>query len=757
MLDKMDPDKVSEAAEAWEKVIRKLRTGDMPPAGMPRPDTTTYNELASHLEVALDRAAVATPNPGRPGVHRLNRAEYTNAIRDLLDLNIDGEALLPADDSSFGFDNNADNLSISPMLLDRYLVVAGRISRLAIGDPKIRPAVTVYDIPKFRLQNDRASEDLPFGSHGGLSIRYNFPLDGEYYVRMRLQKYERSSVIRGLEEPHQLDVRLDGRRLKLFTIGGERDKDRKPEDLEAELEVRFPAKAGPGILGVTFPDDSIAPEGMLRPPQVSFHLSGASPISDSEGEPAVASVSVSGPYNPGTAGETASRRRVFVCEPQAANEEEPCAKRVLSTLAHGAYRRPATDLEIQRLLSLYRTGRSDGFEAGIEMALQGILISRQFLFRIERDPGTVPPDTAYAINDLDLASRLSFFLWSSIPDAQLLDVAERGKLRDNAVLEQQVRRMLLDPRSKALVDNFFGQWLYLRSMRSAAPDEYAFPDFDENLRAAFEQEMSLFCESMLQEDHSVLDLLSANYTFVNERLARHYGIPNVYGNRFRRIALTDASRLGLLGKGSVLTVTSYPDRTSPVLRGKWILENILGTPPPPPPPNVPALKDSEDVQGLTMRQRMEQHRSNPACASCHSRMDPLGFVLENFDAIGRWRNTEVSDLNPNGLAHTGTNIIGNAIDVSGVLADGTKFHGPAELRKILLSHREQFVATVTEKLLTYALGRGLEFYDEPAIRSIISEAEPDNYRWSSLIVRIVESTPFRMRRSAGPTNSALLR
>ena len=749
MLDKLDVEKVNEDAQVWEKVIRKLRTGAMPPAGMPRPDKAAYDSLASYLETALDSAAAAKPNPGPPvAVHRLNRAEYTNAIRDLLALEIDGESLLPADESGSGFDNSADVLSVSPMLMERYLIAARQISRLALGDPTIRPLVTTYQVPTSSLQDERASEDLPFGSRGGIAIRHNFPVDGEYVLKIRLQKTRgiEGARIMGLGEPHQLDVRLDGERVKLFTVVGERDL--RPEQVEAGLEVRFPAKAGTRLVGVAFLDESLAPEGMLRPPLVKMQIDGWGAKSDSKREPGVESVSIGGPYDAKEAGETPARRTIFVCHPSGVKDEELCAKQILSKLSRRAYRRPVTDADVERLLGFYKAGRDPqknggGFEAGIGMALQEMLVSPDFLFRIELDPPKVARGAAYRISDLELASRLSFFLWSSIPDDQLLDLAARGKLRDREVLQQQVRRMLADSRSKALVDNFFGQWLGLRSMRSQLPDEDAFPDFDEDLREAFQREMELFLASMLREDHSVVDLLSANYTFVNDRLARQYGIPNIYGSRFRRVTLADENRWGLLGKGSILTVTSSTNRTSPVLRGKWVLENILGTPPPPPPPNVPAFPENSDTDAkhLTVRQKMEAHRANPACAICHSRMDPLGFALENFDAIGSWRDTERIPI----WSRPEIPIVSDPIDASGILPDGTKFQGPAELRKILLSHPEQFAAVVTEKLLTYALGRGAEYYDEPAIREILRDAAANNYRWSSLILGIVNSEPFQMK------------
>ena len=745
VLSKYDVDKPVADAEIWEKVIRKLRTGAMPPQGAPRPDKAAYDSLASYLENAIDRVSVAKPNPGRPAVHRLNRAEYTNAIRELLALDIEGEALLPADDSGYGFDNIGDVLSVSPMLLERYVSVARQISRLAIGDPTIRFSTRTYDGPKIVLQDDRQAEALPFGSRGGMAVRHNFPLDGEYVIKIHLQKNGRG-LLMGIGEPHQLDVRLDGAKIKRFTVGGNSGKggalkDVKIEEVEAGLEVRFPVKAGSHLVGVAYLDESVLPEGMLKPSQVSFQLFDRGPET---GNPGVDSIVISGPYDAKGAEDTASRRRIFVCYPKSTNDEDACAKKILSTLARRAYRRPVTDPDIQTLLDFYKTGKKEkGFEAGIGMALRRMLVDAEFLFRVERDPVNVAPETAYRISDLELASRLSFFIWSSPPDDQLLDLVERGKLKDSEMLQQQVRRMLRDFRSKALVDNFAGQWLNLRSMRSVSPDPETLLNFDESLRDAFEKETELFFESMLREDRPLMDLLNANYTFVNERLARHYGIPNIYGGRFRRVTLTDEARIGLLGKGSILTVTSLPTRTSPVLRGKWVLENILGTPPPPPPPNVPDLQENKETQKMTLRQRMEQHRANPACAICHSRMDPLGFAMDNFDAIGQWRTTETAAKIP--------------IDASGALPDGTKFQGVVELRKILASNPQQFVTVVTEKLLTYALGRGVEYYDQPAIREIMREASSRDYRWSALILGIVKSQPFQMRTPPERTASASVR
>ena len=727
-LDTMDVEQISEGAPVWEKVLRKLRGRAMPPAGMPRPDEASYDSFANYLEQQLDGAP---PNPGRPVLHRLNRAEYTNAIRDLLALEIDGASLLPADDSGYGFDNIGAVLSVSPMLLERYMSAARKISRLAIGDHTGRPDSETYVVSRFLGQEDRISDDLPFGSRGGIAVRHFFPLDGDYLIKVRLKtSYDGSSIL-GLAEQHQLDIHLDHQKVGQFTVGGanmgaSRFSPVGEDAPDAQLEVRIPVSAGPHVVGVSFLKETWAREQMIQPTFASMERE----------EPGVGSVTINGPYNARGPGETPSRSKIFVCRPTSSQDEDPCARKIISNLARHAYRRPIADRELPNLLVPYHIDRNEsGFEAGIELALQRILVSPEFLFRLERDPENIEPGTVYPISDLELASRLSFFLWSSIPDDQLLDVAAQGRLKDPAVLEGQVGRMLADPRSKSLVSNFAGQWLYLRNMALVAPDLGEFPEFDENLREALQRETELFFESMLREDHSVVDLLDADYTFLNERLARHYGIENVYGSHFRRVALINEERRGLLGKGSILTATSYANRTSPVLRGKWVLENILGTPPPPPPPDVPDLKETTgDGQPLTMRQRMEEHRANPACATCHARMDPLGFALENFDAIGGWRSTEA----------------GSPIDSSGVLPDGTRFEGASGLRKILLDRREDFVRNVTEKLLTYALGRGTEYYDAPTVRSIMREAVISDYRWSSLISGIVKSTPFQMRRSEEP-------
>jgi len=718
---------------------------------MPRPEKATYDALATYLETSIDQAAAAKPNPGRPALHRLNRTEYVNAIRDILDLEIDGAALLPADESTAGFDNVAEGLTVSPVLMERYVSAAGKIGRMAVGDRSAGPVFETYTLPRFLMQEDRMSEDLPFGSRGGTAIGHYFPLDGEYVVKIRLQRDFRDRI-RGLGEAFELDVRLDGARVKLFPVGGLQlgrsapvfstaatgAPEQEHYELTADdaLETRFSAKAGSHVVQVAFLQETFSPEGALQAvnakPDALPRLEPYDYAEFKGGFPTIHSVAVGGPFNPTGLGETASRRKIFICRPAGARDEEFCARRILSTIARRAYRRPVTNEDMQPLLGFFQTGRAKGgFDAGIEMALERILVGPEFLFRVERDPAGVAPGTAYPLSDLELASRLSFFLWSSVPDDELLDLAEQGKLHEPGVMEQQVRRMLADSRSSSLVTNFASMWLFLRNLRQASPDPDAFPEFDENLREAFIRETELFVESMLREDRPVSDLVDADYTFLNERLARHYGIPNVYGSHFRRVKLNDPARGGLLSQGSILTVTSYANRTAPTIRGKWILENILGAPPPPPPPNVPSLADGKDTRGLTMRQRMEAHRANPVCAGCHARMDPLGFALENFDAVGKWRTREGK----------------SEIDPSGALPDGFQFEGPSGLQEALMRKEEEIVNAVTEKMMTYALGRPVQHYDMPSIRSILRESAPSDYRWSSLILGIVKSTPFQMRRS----------
>jgi len=745
LLDQLDVRQVGARADVWEKVVQKIRSGAMPPAGSRRPDQPTFETFTTWLENELDREAAAHPNPGRPADHRLNQFEYGNAIRDLLALDIDAQSLLPADESDHGFDNIAEVLSVSPTLLERYLVAAHKISRLAVGDPTSSPTVDVFDVPRSFRQDERMSDDLPVGTRGGLIVRHYFPLDGEYVVKVRLQRNFTNSTIRAIETREQIDVLLDGERITRFTIGGECVGSKAPKcqrsgtvqptgtyerTADDGLEVRFAARAGMHSLGVAFVKKSTITEGpapTVLPPR---HTSSTyeAPRMDIDYARLEGPLAVTGP------GDTPSRRRIFVCRPAGAEDEEPCARKIFSALARRAYRRPVTDRDVEIPLQFYRTGRNEGgFERGIQEGLARILVSPQFLFRIERDPAAVPPGGSYRISDLELASRLSFFLWSSIPDEPLLDLAERGTLNDPKTLEEQVRRMLADPRASALVKNFCGQWLYLRNMKVVDPDPRLYPGFDDNLREDFTRETELFLENQLRQDRPLEELLTADYTFVNERLARFYGIRNVYGSHFRRVAVTDPHRGGLLGHASILTVTSYATRTSPVLRGKYLLDNILGAPPPPPPPNVPPLAEVSPgaPQSASMRERMEQHRRNPVCATCHARMDPLGFALENFDAVGKYRTID---------GHS-------AIDASGVLPDGTKFSNPAAFRQALLAHRGEFVRTFTERLTTYALGRAVQYYDMPAVRRIVRDAESTNYRWSSLISAIVASRPFQMRKA----------
>ena len=746
MLDKMDVDDIPEGAEVWEKAIRKLRGALMPPTGRPRPDRATASLVVSTLEGALDRAAATHPDPGRRTLHRLNRTEYGNVIRDLLALEIDVGSLLPPDDSSYGFDNIAEVLNVSPSMLERYLSAALRISRVAIGDPLMSPTGVTYSVAP-DLSQDRHLEGLPFGTRGGAVMRHAFPVDGDYGIRVRLGRTTWGTV-RGLALVQQLDVRLDGKLVKRFDVGGigrYGGQDVRGHDLDSHLIVQVPVTAGPHEITVTFPKKSHAQretrDGQFRagaPPQLRkpFVKSNVS-YGTVSGLPLVHRVFVEGPFGVTGPGDTPSRRRIFVCYPSEPADEAPCAEEIISTLARRAYRRPPTAEEIQELLRLYETNRQTaGFESGIQMALRALLVQPEFLFRIEQDPSEQIPGAVYPVSDLELASRLSFFLWSSIPDEELLTLAESGRLREPTVLETQTRRMLADPRADQLVSNFAAQWLYTRNMGATFPNGALFPDYDDNLRQAMRRETELLFDSIMRDDRSVVDLLTANYTFVNERLARHYGIPNLYGSHFRRVALEeDDWRGGLLGQGSLLTVTSHATRTSPVQRGKWILENILGTPPPEPPPDVPPLQEAADLSRLTMRERMEQHRANPACSACHEQMDPLGLALESYDAVGHLRTVRGKS--------------NDAIDVSGVMPDGTPFEGVAGLRKVLLSRSGQFLQTFTEKLLTYALGRGVDYYDMPAVRSILRDAAIHDHSFSSVVLGIVNSPPFQLRKAGG--------
>ena len=722
----------------WERVVLKLRAREMPPVGLPRPAPLDYDRLASWLEASLDNAARLAPNPGRPVIHRLNRAEYTNAIRDLLALEIDGREHLPADDSGYGFDNIGDVLSLSPSLLERYMIASAKISQLAVGDPGIRPTLQTYSMRPTLIQQGRMSEDQPFGTRGGLSVRQYFPRDGEDRVKIRLQRTH-ANQIRGLAQPQDIEVRFDRSLIAKFTVGG--DGIINPwaavmyasvyeQTADDGLELTLEVTAGTHAIAVAFPERRGLPEGLLEPSlsSASYEFAG-----DRDAPMALGSIEISGPFNAARPAHTPSRARLFSCEPVGTIAgDQACATEILLSLARRAFRRPVTDDDLASLLGFYASGRADGgFDRGIQRALRAILVDPEFLFRIESQPTGVTPATAYRVTDVEFASRLSFFLWSSIPDDELLALADGGTLREPDGRRRQVRRMLADSRSSALVENFAGQWLYLRNLRSVAPDPDAFPEFDDNLREAFLRETELFVESQLRDDRNVVELLTANYTFLNERLARHYGIPNVYGNHFRRVSLDGGLRGGLLGQGSILTATSYPNRTSPTLRGKWILDNLLGAPPPPPPANVPDLEDSDTFSPRSVRERLEAHRANPVCASCHAKMDPLGLALEPFDAIGGLRT------------HDG----GELIDASARLPDGSSIDGPAGLREYLRSNQQRFVTAMTQKLLTYALGRGLEDYDPPAVRQIVRAAAADDYSWSSLLIGIVESVPFQMRRS----------
>ena len=725
-------DDVAGHVDVWERALRKLRAGAMPPDGAPRPDAAAYAGLVHYLETELDTLATTHLNPGRTDTfRRLNRTEYRNAIRDLLALDVDVAALLPRDDAAFGFDN-VGVVELSPTLMERYLAAAQKISRLAVGSLAIVPGSRVVTL-RPDLTQEGHIEGLPFGTRGGTEVDHTFPLDGEYEIEVRLAR-NRNENVEGLREPHVLEMTLDGERLDLFTVVPDRNRLGSyyaDEDVDKHLNLRIPVSAGPHTFGAAFlQKNSALIESERQPYQAQFNQD-----RHPRQQPAVHSVSISGPFAPTGAGDTPSRRRIFACRPATAADEADCAATIISGLARRAYRRPVSFTDIEMPLAFYERGRADGdFEAGIEFALRALLTSPEFLFRIERDPDGVPAGAAYALSAVELASRLSFFLWSSIPDDALLDAAEAGQLGDPAVLERQIQRMLADPRAVTLTTNFADQWLYLRNLETAEPNLRLFPDFDDNLRRGFRQETQLLVGSIVSEDRSVVDLLNADYTFLNERLARHYGIPGVYGNHFRRVDLpADSVRRGLLGHGSILTVTSYATRTSPVLRGKWILDTLLGMPPPAPPANVPPLDEPEPgVAARSMRERMEAHRVNPACAACHQLMDPAGLSMENFDAIGRWRDRS-EDWTP--------------IDAAGSIPGGGGFEGVAGLRDTLLARPEIFVGAMTEKLLTYALGRGLDHHDGAAVRRIVRTAAGDDYRFSSLVLGIVESTPFQMRRT----------
>ena len=724
-LQTLDVDNPPAQAAVWEKVIRKLRSGEMPPAAVrSRPDSQTAGALVTYLETTLDAAAAAHPNPGRAPAHRLNRAEYSNAVRDLLAVDIRPGDWLPVDDSGYGFDNIADVLSTSPALLDRYMYAARKVSRLAVGDLTIKPIEEIYAAkrdPNKGARNEQLNDELPFDSRAGMAVAHYFPLDAEYVFKVRFVGVQAGGEDSEID-PYQYRVAV---KAGLHTVGVTSPR----ENLKTEREAPVVPGAGDGRGGT-----------VDIPSPVDLRLDGARLRRFDVRAPApdIATLVIGGPYNATARGDTPSRRAIFVCRPDRPAQEPACARTILTTLARRAFRRPVTAADVDPLYAFYeraRARRGDDtavdFESGIQAALEAMLVSPEFLFRIERDPADARADAAYRISDLELASRLSFFLWSTIPDAELLNLAEHDKLHEPGVLDRQVRRMLEDPRADTLVANFVGQWLQLRNVDTVRPDPVIFP-FDEALRRSFLTETTLFVSSIFREDRSLLDVLSADYTFVNQRLAEHYGIKGIYGSQFRRVTVTDANRRGLLGQGSMLTVTSYPNRTSVVQRGKWVLETLLGNPPPPPPPDVPELKAAPHGKLLSMREQMQVHRTNAVCAACHARMDPIGFALENYDAVGRWRSEDA----------------GAPIDASGTLPDGTAFEGPASLSRLFQTkYRDDFVRTATEKLLTYAVGRGVEPYDYPAVRAVAREAARDNYRISSWILAVVKSTPFQMRRT----------
>jgi mono/diheme cytochrome c family protein len=737
-LQQVDAGRPHLAPEVWEKVVVKLRSRAMPPQGARRPDHAAYEAVATWLEGELDRAAAVRPNPGRPSpLHRLNRVEYANAVRDLLGIDIDAPSMLPPDTQAHGFDTNADALTMDPALVERYLTAASRLARLAVGDPSVPPAVERYTALKgnaneqtWLWQTERMGEDFPLGSRGGVAARHYFPLDGEYTLRVRLARTY-ADVIRGLHEPNLIEVRVDGARVAQFTVGGP-GVDADSQDADESLQARVLVKAGSRSVVATIVKASRVKAEGLGPDRIPIWARD----SDVPSVPLfISSLLVGGPYNGTVSADSPSRQRVFVCRPASRVDERPCATRLLSALARRAYRRPPTAADVQTLVDFYEAARAESdFDGGVRAAIERLLVSPDFLFRIEADPQGVAPGSTYRLSDVELATRLSFFLWSSGPDEELLSLATRGRLREPAVLAQQARRLLGDPRARAsLVGNFFGQWLQTRNVWLFTPDTNTkFPWFDDNLRVAMVRETELFLDDQLRQDRSVVDLLTADSTFLNEQLARHYDVSGVYGSHFRQVTLADENRWGLLGKASVLAVTSYPTRTSPTIRGKWLLENILATPVPPPPPDVNTNLDPGKAGApQSVRAMLERHRTNPTCASCHAQMDPVGFSLENFDAIGQWRTTDA----------------GAPVDAGGVLLDGTKVDGPAALRRALVAQKEQFVRAVAAKLLTYAVGREMEYFDAPAIRAIVRSAADSDHRWSALVLGIVQSPPFQMRRS----------
>ncbi len=725
-LDKLDLTHLGDQAEIGEKVVRKLRAGMMPPSGMPRPEPKVLDGLITWMEGELDRTAGTYLPP--PGLHRLNRAEYTNAVRDVLGLEVDASKFLPADDSTHGFDNIAGALTLSPALMEAYLSAAGKISRLAVGDVSA-PTQAVFEVPADTAQNYHI-EGLPFGTRGGILIKYQFPADGEYSFKVKGVTGYFQAVLGGVKG-EQLEVTVDGERVRLFDW----DREISTTTGNGRSTQRIPIKAGLHTVGVTFLATNDVPGSELnRPFQRTMNTPGSIP--GFLFYPHVGQVWIEGPYNATGANETASRKKIFVCRPSSARDEPTCARTIIRTLVKHAFRRPATTADVTTLMQFYQEGRGEGgsFDDGIEAAVQRVLADPEFVYRLEPEAASLPAGKTYRISDTALASRLSFFLWSSVPDDELIDLAAQNKLREPAVLEKQVRRMLADPKSDALITNFTGQWLSVRSLKASEPVVNLFPDFDDNLRFAFQREIELFFGSIAHEDHSILDLLTADYTFVNERLAKHYGIPNIYGPQFRRVTLpADLDmRRGLLGKGALMTLTSAAARTSPVTRGKWFLQTFLGVSPPDPPPNVPKPKEppvdpTGNTKIPTMRETLEAHRANPVCASCHKIFEPIGLALENFDAVGSWRT------------HDGE----NPIDGSGVLVDGTKIDGVGSLREALIHRSDQFIRVVTEKLLTYAIGRGVEYQDMPVVRSIVHDAAPGKYAFTSILMGIVKSAPFQ--------------
>jgi hypothetical protein len=732
VLERIDTLDVAANAETWEKVVQKLHGSLMPPPGGPRPGAEDVDELVAYLETRLDAAAQTDQVVGRRTIHRLNRSEYGNAVRDLLRIQIDAAEFLPADDEGYGFDNIADILRVSPSLLDQYLSASSKIASLAVGDPSTRPISTVYRAPP-DLAQDGHIDGLPLGTRGGILIEHYFPLDADYDFSVFLLRNIVGYMI-GLEWPHELEISIDGERVFFVPVGGEADNAMSDANMSAaadtideRLRTRVFVEAGMHEVGVTFVRRNAAESHE----PLELHTRDLD-LQNMNGLPTVDYVNIIGPFDAAGPGDTPSRERIFSCRPAGADDELRCAEQILSDLARRAFRGPVRERDLGLLLDVYAQGRAGAsFDAGIQNALRVILASPEFLFRREADPEGAGPGSVHPVDDLALASRLSFFLWSSLPDEELLELAEQRRLSDPEVYRQQIVRMLADPRAVALVENFAGQWLYLRNLQSARPDVATFPNFDENLRRAMRRETELFVESVVREDRSVLDLLTADYTYLNERLAQHYGVAGVYGSHFRRVEVTDEARRGLLGHGSVLTVTSYPNRTSPVLRGKFVMENLLGTPPPTPPPNVPALEENEPGrEARSVRERLAEHRENPVCASCHDVLDPIGLALENFDAVGRWRTREP----------------GGSVDASGELASGRVVNGPVSLREALIEEPNLFAGVMAEKLLTYALGRGLSYADMPTIRAIVRAAAADDYRFSSLIFGVANAPQFRMRR-----------